>query len=183
MSVPLSDELDVLRDVAARFERAGIPYMLTGSLAMNYYATPRMTRDIDLVADLERADVGRVVALFEPDYYVSDTAVAEAVRERSSFNVIEQGSVTKVDIFPRKRDAFRDAEFARRRRVTIEDFSVWIVSPEDLVLAKLLWARDSHSDVQVRDVHMLLQGALDRDYIERWVRSLGLDEMWTAVTR
>ena len=183
MSDPLPDELDVLRDVSARFEHAAIPYMLTGSLAMNYYATPRMTRDIDLVADLEGADVPRVVEIFDPDYYVSETAVAEAIRDRSSFNLIEQRSVTKVDVFPRKRDRFRATEFARRRRVAIGDFSVWIVSPEDLVLAKLLWARESQSDVQGRDVRTLLQGTLDGEYIEAWIRSLALDETWAEVTR
>ena len=43
-------ELEVLKDVCSRLEREGIGYMLTGSMAMNYYAQPRMTRDIDIVA-------------------------------------------------------------------------------------------------------------------------------------
>lgn len=157
--------------------------MLTGSLAMNYYATPRMTRDIDLVAELEPADVARILAIFEPGYYVSEIAVAEAIRDRSSFNLIEQVRVVKVNVFPRKRDTFRATEFARKRHVTIGDFSVWMVSAEDLVLAKLLWGRDSHSNVQNRDVRMLLQGTLDREYIETWVRSLGLVEAWAKVTQ
>ena len=113
MSAPLLGELDVLQDVSARFDRAAIPFMLTGSLAMNYYATPRMTRDIDIVAELELVDVKRVVQLFEPDYYVSQDAVADAVRDRSSFNVIEQTSIVKVSVFPRKRDRFRETETAR----------------------------------------------------------------------
>jgi hypothetical protein len=174
----LPDEIDVLRDVSGRLEGAGISFMLTGSLAMNYYATPRMTRDIDVVADLEQPDVSRIVGMFESDYYVSPEAVADAVRDRSSFNLIEQTRVMKVDVFPRKRDPFRESEFARRREVTISGFSTWLVTAEDLVLAKLLWARDSHSAVQLRDVRALVHGALDLDYIAGWVHTLGLQDLW-----
>src|SRR5581483_1370051 len=124
--------------------------MLTGSLAMSFYTMPRMTRDIDMVAELERRDVDRVVKIFEPDYYISREAVSEAVRDRSSFNLIEQSSITKVDVFPRKRDQFRETEFARRQRVTIGDFETWLVTAEDLILAKLLWMKTSLSEVQLR---------------------------------
>jgi len=181
MSLTLPGELEVLRDLSKRFDDAGIAYMLTGSLAMSFYATPRMTRDIDVVAELESSDVGRIVALFESDYYVSREAVAEAVRDRSSFNLIEQDSVTKVDVFPRKRDDFREAEFARRRRVTIGDFTTWIVTAEDLLLAKLLWARLSRSDIQIRDIRALLDAPLDREYVEMWVHRLALDALWHEV--
>jgi hypothetical protein len=60
-------ELAVLRDVSKRLDEAAIPYMLTGALTMSFYTTPRMTRDIDVVAELERRDVDRVVDLFESD--------------------------------------------------------------------------------------------------------------------
>jgi hypothetical protein len=176
-------ELAVLRDVSKRLDEAAIPYMLTGSLAMSFYTTPRMTRDIDVVAELERRDVDRVVDLFESDYYVSREAVSEAVRDRSSFNLIEQASVTKVDVFPRKRDHFRESEFARRRRVTIDDFETWLVTAEDLVVAKLLWTREAPSDVQVRDIRALLHSDLDREYIKRWSRELGLTDLWREVQR
>jgi hypothetical protein len=33
----IETELDVLRDVSRRLESAGIAFMLTGSMAMNYY--------------------------------------------------------------------------------------------------------------------------------------------------
>jgi hypothetical protein len=181
MTHPPFGELAVLRDVSRRLDAAAIPYMLTGSLAMSFYTTPRMTRDIDVVAELEPRDVVRVVQLFEPDYYVSREAVTEAVRDRSSFNLIEQSSITKVDVFPRKRDHFRETEFERRRRITITDFDTWVVTAEDLVLAKLLWIRLSTSDVQVRDIRALLHTNVDRGYIERWVHELGLTDGWQEV--
>ena len=88
----LPNELDILRDVSERFERAGIPFMLTGSLAMNYYAEPRMTRDVDMVIEIQPDDTGRVATLFEPEYYVSRDAVAEAVAHRTSFYLIHRDS-------------------------------------------------------------------------------------------
>jgi hypothetical protein len=73
---------------------------------------------------------------------------------------------------------FRDAEFARRRQITIGDFSTWIVTAEDLIVAKLLWMRLSRSDIQMRDVRTLLHASIDVGYIESWVHRLGLDNLW-----
>ncbi len=66
------NEIDIVRDISHRFEHAGVPYMLTGSMAMNYYAQPRMTRDIDVVIAIGPEEAGRLAALFRPDYYVSE---------------------------------------------------------------------------------------------------------------
>src|SRR5439155_23413751 len=63
-SISMSEELDVLKMVTGRLDAAGIPYMVTGSMALNYYAVPRMTRDVDVVAELGIADVNRVAELF-----------------------------------------------------------------------------------------------------------------------
>jgi hypothetical protein len=82
------NEIDIVRDISRRFERAGIPYMLTGSMAMNYYAQPRMTRDIDVVIAISRDDVARVAELFQSDYYVSEENIRESFVHESIFNVI-----------------------------------------------------------------------------------------------
>jgi hypothetical protein len=66
-----SPELEVLND-AIRLERAGIDYMLTGSIALSYYAQPRMTRDIDFVVELSGRDAKSIAALFAPSYYVAE---------------------------------------------------------------------------------------------------------------
>jgi len=58
------NEIDIVRDISQRFEQVGIPYMLTGSMAMNYYAQPRMTRDIDVVIAIAPDDVHRVLLCF-----------------------------------------------------------------------------------------------------------------------
>jgi hypothetical protein len=97
------NEIDIVRDISRRFEQAAIPYMLTGSMAMNYYAQPRMTRDIDVVIAIGPEDVGRVAALFRPDYYVSEENIRQSLAHESTFNLIHQESVIKVDCIIRKK--------------------------------------------------------------------------------
>src|SRR3989338_10419249 len=104
-------ELEVLRDVGERLEKGGIEYMITGSIAMNYYAEPRMTRDIDLVLALSPRDAGAIVKIFTPDYYVSLKAVADCIAHESIFNLIHQESVIKVDFIARKNTQYPCLEF------------------------------------------------------------------------
>jgi len=171
------NEIDIVRDTSHRFEQAGIPYMLTGSMAMNYYAQPRMTRDIDIVIAIGPEDVDRVAALFRPDYYVSEENIRESLAHESIFNLIHQESVIKVDCIIRKNTEYRRAEFERREKISISDFTTFIVSKEDLIISKLSWARDSHSDVQLGDVRNLLATGYDADYLQRWTCELGLDTL------
>ncbi|HVS21687.1 MAG TPA: hypothetical protein VHD88_07550 [Pyrinomonadaceae bacterium] len=170
-------EFDILRDVASRLERAEIPYMLTGSVAMNYYSQPRMTRDIDLVLSLHANDGDTIVALFENDYYVDRVAVARAIANESLFNLIHNDAIIKVDCIIRKNSEYRRVEFERRRQVVIQHSKVSIVTKEDLIISKLFWARDSHSEFQLRDVKNLLASGYDAEYLERWIRNLSLDEL------
>ena len=171
------NEIDIVRDISHRFEEAGIPYMLTGSMAMNYYAQPRMTRDIDVVVAIGPEDVGRVASLFRNDYYVSEENIRESLAHESIFNLIHQESVIKVDCIIRKGSEYRRAEFERRQRISIRDFTTFIVSKEDLIVSKLFWAKDSHSEVQLGDVRNLLAIGYDNAYLQRWTRELGLDNL------
>ncbi len=171
------NEIDIVRDVSRRFEAAGVAYMLTGSMAMNYYAQPRMTRDIDVVVALTSADVARVAALFSPDYYLSEESVREALAHESIFNLIHQESVIKVDCIVRKATEYRRVEFERRRQISIQDFITYIVSKEDLIISKLFWAKDSRSELQLGDVQNLLATGYDAPYLQRWTRELGLDSL------
>lgn len=168
------NEIDIVRDFSQRFEQVGISYMLTGSMAMNYYAQPRMTRDIDVVIGIAAEDAHRVAALFQPDYYVTEESIRESIVRESMFNLIHQESVIKVDCIIRKRSEYRLVEFERRQRISILDFTTFIVSKEDLIISKLFWAKDSRSEIQLGDVKNLLATGYDAAYLQRWTRELGL---------
>lgn len=173
----MTAELEVLQDAAVRLERAGISYMLTGSIALSYYAQPRMTRDIDVVVELEGRDAAAVTALFVPDYYVADADVGRAIAGGGMFNVLHLARLVKLDFIVRKNTPYRRHEFERRQRVRLPGFEAWIVSREDLILSKLAWAKDSGSELQLRDVQALLAGGADRQYLERWAGELSVTEL------
>ena len=173
----MNSELEVLRDVVARLEGAGILYMLTGSVAMSVYAEPRMTRDIDIVVELAAGDARRVVELFSPDYYVSDEAVRSAISARSLFNLFNLSRLIKVDLIVRKDDEFQRHEFARRQRHELGGSSVWVINKEDLILAKLVWAAPTESAFQLRDVRKLLASGADEAYLDSWSVRLGVDAL------
>ena len=173
----IQTELDVLRDVSQRLESAGIAFMLTGSVAMNYYSQPRMTRDIDLVVSLNEAQTEKFFRLFEKAYYFDRQIVAHAISRHSMFNLIHNDAVIKVDCVVLKTDAYRQEEFARRKQINLGDFETWIVSREDLILSKLFWARNSKSEIQLRDVRNLLSTDCDMEYIRSRARKLNVDEL------
>jgi predicted nucleotidyltransferase len=182
MVVTRTPELLALSDVCARLDGMGIAYMLTGSLAMSYYARPRMTRDIDLVVALESADAQRLADALGADYHADAGAIAAAIRDARPWNIVHLPTVVKIDLIPRKDTPYGRAEFERRRRVELAGVSLWIVSVEDLILSKLEWARDSRSEQQRRDVSLLLKVPVDREYVQEWAGRLGLaaalEEAW-----
>ncbi len=174
----MKNEIDIVRDISKKFTEANIPFMLTGSMAMNYYAQPRMTRDIDVVVVLKLKDVAKIVRIFGPDYFISAEAAIDSIAHESIFNLIHQESVIKVDCIVRKGSEYRLLEFERRKSIVIHDFSTYVVSKEDLILSKLLWAKDSHSEFQLRDVKNLLATGYDATYLESWTNKLHVRDLW-----
>ncbi len=175
----MNDQFQFLRFLVQSLDEIHVPYMLTGSLAMAVYATPRMTRDIDVVVRVGPIDVERLVSKFESTCYIDSESVAVAVSERGMFNIIHNELISKADFVVRKSGEFWETEFNRRRRVLVEDFEVCVVSPEDLILNKLLWSADGESAYQLRDVTQLLLEAedLDRAYLKKWARVLQVEEL------
>lgn len=176
---------ELLADVIHRLERAQIPYMVTGSVASTYHGEPRATRDLDIVIDPQIEALAPLVeSLVADGYYVDRDAAFAALRERTQFNAIGAGA-TKVDFIVRKDRPFSREEFERRRPADLLGTPAFIASVEDMIIAKLEWSIPFDSDRQLRDVASMLAvsgDAIDRGYIEGWVRALGLDDAWRRVT-
>jgi hypothetical protein len=170
-------DLDVLRIVSERLDAARIPYMLTGSYALAFYTTPRMTRDLDLVVSLDKDDTDAIVKIFEADFYVDADDVRTAVLSQRQFNLMHLKSGIKVDLIIRKSQEYRQVEFARRREATLAGVKTWIVTREDLILSKLVWSENSCSELQQRDVRSLMDDSVDRVYVEQWAKRLGVDAL------
>ena len=150
--------------------------MLSGSVAMSIYAIPRSTRDIDFVASIKIADVGKVVDFFKEGYYCDREAILDAIKNRSIFNIIDYASGFKADFVILKNEPFRLNEFNRRQKHIFEDYPVYVVTAEDLLISKLVWIQDYQSAIQMEDISTLWElQSLDKDYVNQWVATLKLN--------
>jgi len=179
----MSEELEVLKEVAGKLNGAGILYMISGSVAMNFHAQPRMTRDIDIVIHLMPADIKKFMDLFKDDFYLEEETVRAEVERKGMFNLIHNKYIIKIDFILQKEDVFSRSAFGRRFKADIDGVMIDITSAEDLIIAKLNWAKDSMSEMQIRDVKNIKNYAknLDIKYVEQWVDKLGLKEIYGRV--
>ena len=171
------EQNDVLKDFSSRLEQLGIEYMLTGSMALVHYAVPRTTADIDIVVELEADDALKFIKEFERDYYIPSNRVRDAISRKTMFNVLNQETVIKIDCVIRKNDEFQMEVFSNRRRVNYAGFDVWIIGKEGLILSKLNWAKNTHSEMQMRDVASILRNGYDENYVRTWAKKLGIEDL------
>lgn len=175
----------LLRAVTTALRSAGIPAMLTGSVAAGFRGAGRATMDIDLVIDPTAVALDRFVESVQSQgLYVSMDAAREALANRTMFNVVDPDSGWKADLIVRKDRSFSRAEFERREHSDFLGIPLAVATLEDVILSKLEWARLGGSERQFDDVRALLRVAgdtLDRAYLERWVDPLGLRAEWETV--
>ena len=174
---------ELLASVIGLLERSAVPYMVTGSLASSYHGEPRATRDADIVIDPSPESLDRLTAgLLDAGFYVDRDVAREALAGRSQFNAIGPDA-SKVDFIVRRDRPFSAEEFRRRQPADLLGTPGFVATAEDVILAKLEWAKATSSDRQLDDVAGILAIAsgLDVEYIDRWAAILGVGEAWRAV--
>jgi len=159
--------------------------MLTGSVAAAFHGAGRATMDVDLVIDATSDQLRALVAsLAAADLYISADAAMDALARESMFNVVDATTGWKADLIIRRSRPFSREEFERRQALEFEGTSLWVATVEDLIVAKLEWAKLGASSRQLEDVTAMLRvaaSALDRGYLDRWIAALDLDAQWQAV--
>jgi hypothetical protein len=173
--------------VTSALERAQVPYMLTGSVASSAFASPRSTRDIDIVVDPTAGQLRALILEFPRDRYYADQQQAiQALENRSQFNVIDPVTGWKADFIISKQSTYDQTALARRMAMEIAGTLTYVSTPEDVVIAKLRWAKLAESERQIQDVRGILsvQGQkLDFVYMERWIAELDLEGEWRSARR
>jgi hypothetical protein len=179
--------VEVLRQATTRLEKSEIQYMVTGSIAASYYGLTRATEDLDIVISADPEKLRTFMGLFPSDeYYAPLQDALEAHRHQSMFNVLDMVRSWKIDLMFQKSTPFHREAFQRRRTVTFEGVGTTIISVEDLIISKLEWSKMGESERQARDAGIVAQKRqreLDRDYVERWVKVLGLSSQWNSARR
>jgi hypothetical protein len=173
----MRDLTQALRELVLLFEKMETPYAVMGGIAVRVYGIPRATHDIDFTLAIDRDRLRELYqALSELGYTIPETYTAGWVNHVAGMPLVKarldlEGRGIDIDLFLAE-SPFQQQLLARRRREELDNFPVWFVSPEDLILLKLL----SHRPRDVADIGDILftQGQLDDRYMRHWVGQLGV---------
>ena len=171
----------LLKKIAVILERLKIPYAVTGGFAVSIWGKPRSTIDVDVLVQLFENKTGKLhselVKIFELNYLDKQTMIDE-VAKGGEFNFIHGDSGIKFDFFVAGKNNIHELELKRRVPVEIDGQKVYFLSAEDLILSKIRWYKDSHSDKQMEDIESVIarQKELDFDYLRKQSRVQGTYE-------
>ena len=177
-----------LKLVLEALDAAGVEYLIGGAIAEWAWGEPRATQDLDLVIKIPIKAINKLSKELEKrDMLIPADIILDAILEDRAdipINAIHMHSGLKADLYPvREGDELRQSAFQRREQV---DYGppigkVYIHSPEDLILYKLMYFGLSQQSKHSRDIAAILKSKkneLDIDYIEQWSARLGLSSLW-----
>ncbi len=180
----------VAHKIIAAFEAVGIEYAVGGSVASTMYGFPRLTADVDLIAQVQPEQIEPLVAALADEFFIDGDMILAALQNTSgkggAFNVIHLPTMIKGDIFVKQETPFDVSKWQRRQKrkivLTSEESPVFVASPEDMILQKLKWYRltGERSDRQWGDVLGMLKvqsDRLDKTYLQHWARELNLSDL------
>jgi hypothetical protein len=180
------EQLDILRHAVEALERMRVPYVIVGSIASIAYGEARFTQDIDIIAAFEMRHVDELLTLFPQDeFYLSESAIRDAIRTSFQFNVIHPSSGNKIDFILPRGDQWASTQMGRGRSVRLfADRDAIVAAPEDVILGKLWYFNEGGGDRHLRDIAGILRvtgEGVDRAEVERWATKLGYLEIWQQI--
>ena len=175
----MTSQKEFLEKLIKALDSSKIPYMLSGSLCSSFHGQPRATNDADIVIDPTKEQLRDFVTSLGPDYYVKQEAALESFKNNSMFNIIDIQAGWKADLIIRKKRAYSELEFSRRKEANIMGMGLYIVSAEDSILSKLEWSKGRESQAQFNDalgVLMVQWDNLDFGYLKKWAKKLKVED-------
>ncbi|PIU03431.1 hypothetical protein COT44_03235 [Candidatus Shapirobacteria bacterium CG08_land_8_20_14_0_20_39_18] len=173
-----ADQAELFIEITSFFNKAKIPYMITGAWSAIFYGRPRASHDIDFVVELYNQDTWRVLEALKElpeDFSVQEEDIREAIKIKSVFNIIHLPTLLKIDIWLLKDEEFDRSRFKRRKQVKILGQLMWMVSAEDTILQKLRWYQMGKIEKHLVDaafVYQIQQKNLDKKYLVSWAEKL-----------
>jgi len=174
---------ELLERVLFLLHKNEIEYMMTGSFVSSFQGEPRATHDVDIVLNITKAAIPALLNAFPPPrFYLSETAIEEALQHKSMFNLLDTTQGDKIDFWILTDEPFDQSRFARKYKETIFDYPLFISAPEDTILMKLNWAKlsggsEKHFNDAMR-VYEIQHEILDIPYMNIWAKKLDLEELW-----
>lgn len=171
------------------FNRAGIRYVIGGSVAAIFYGEPRFTHDVDMVVFLNENSIRQLPEIFPAkDFYLPpmEAIVAEVARERrGQFNIIHMETSFKADIYPTGRDESNAWAFRNRRQEDYEGETIVLAPPEYVIVRKLEYYREGGSDKHIRDIRGILNVSgekINQADLDEWVQRQGVEAEWKTAS-
>jgi len=175
------DILSALAPVIEAFDQLSIPYYIGGSVASSVYGMARATMDVDIIADIKKHHVPKLMKILDEKYYLDEDMILEAIQTASSFNCIHYDTAFKIDVFIYKDEPHQRKAIERRVKDKFDeelDSEYYFAAPEDIIIAKLKWFEQGNrvSERQWLDIMGVIkvQGKnLDIQYLKIWSQKLG----------
>lgn len=175
---------EVILKVVEILNQTKIPYFLTGAVAVIYYGEIRTTHDIDLVVAIKEKDIKTIVQNFEQDFFIDEISIKNAMQKQSMFNALHKDDNYKVDFWILSNDDYSRERFLRRVKVTIFNKTMFLPTPEDLIITKLEWFKQTDIDKHYFDVlgiYRIQKENLDKNYITNWCKKKSLLDLWQKI--
>ena len=171
---------DILLFLSNIFNKHHLNYFATGSLAVAFYGRERTSHDFDFkISFSHKESKSLILALSDlsPDYIYDKEGIISAIETKSMANILYLPLGFKIDLWFNKETVFDQERFKRKINQTIEGQKINFISPEDLILIKLDWYRNSHSDRHFEDAASVLQiqKNLDQKYLNLWAKKLKVE--------
>lgn len=180
------DPRHLLIKIVKILSELNISYLVTGGIAVLVWGRPRFTADIDLVVEIEHEDLPKLqkaLKQLSPKGYIDLDAMRDALTHQGEFNFIDADTGVKVDFWILSDSAFDRSRLKRRQPKKILGTDVYFTSPEDLILIKLKWHKESESSRQLEDVQSILKITkdIDKTYIAKMAKKMDLNEIWKKI--
>jgi len=179
-------EIEVIKKIVKDLEKLKIPYLISGGFAVNAWGRIRTTHDLDVIVVIGLKDIEALKKVFSADeFYFSDEAARQAILARTTFNIIHQETGLKIDFWVLKDDIFGKSQMRRRVKAKFFGQPIYFISPENLILIKLKWFRESESDRHFFDALSVYQAQkkLDKKYIAKWAQIQGTEKFLDKIKK
>ena len=172
--------IETLEWICRKLKSANVPYMITGGSAVGFWGYIRTTMDIDILIQIHSEQIDSLLSSIEGEAYIDIEKAKKAILDKSMFNIILNKTYFKIDLIPLKEDSYEIEKFNNRVKMNFQDREIYVISPEDLIISKLLWSKSAGgSERQIRDcesIYRLNSENLDLDYLKKWVKTLDIEK-------
>lgn len=174
----------LIAKIARILSRLKIKYFVTGGYAVAVWGRLRATFDIDVVIAMHQPHIpalAQAMRTLGKSVYVDEDMMRSALILKGEFNIIHPESGIKIDFFIAGQDPRSKLEFGRAKQCTIQGQKIYFISPEDLILSKLRWYKDSGGEHHLEDARSVIKKSdkiLDYNYLETRAEEQAVKSLW-----